>query len=274
MQLLLQAMMAIALCHQALAIPAVFLQEMPPAPVGAAVDDSEESDDNAVGMSMAEPNFEVKMPKAAAPTSLASMNAPKRPEVDSAIHLVANAESQQPKAAVSAPGMPDDNARRTVEGNTQFMKYQADTSSPANKKAMEGGGEYGAPTADAPQFSSAIASASVAGKTELAAAVPGAAPAEAVKMYNPELFKVHVRVPNWDDLQIYAEKGYSSRTVKSIIEAKWGIRNTKLWFQRKEIPDDTKLGDVGVKADSIINVVVRCSKDAVRSSAAAFQEIH
>lgn len=267
--------MALMVCNKALAIPTAFLQQMPPGPVGA-IDDAEDSDENVPGgLGMAEPDLDHKMPKANSPTSRASMNAAKRPDKDFvlATNLVADPISQQPKSSFRAPGMPDDNAGRVSKGGDMFFKSEADTSSSANQKAMQGGGDYKAPTADAPQYSSSVGSTE-SGSTQLAASVPGAAPAEVVKMYNPELFKVHIRVPNWDDLQIYVEKGYSSRTVKSIIEAKWGIRNTKLWFQRKEIAEETKLGDVGVKADSIINVVVRCSKDAVRTAAAAFQQLH
>lgn len=244
--------------------------QMPAAPMGA-IDDSEDVDDMAPPASdgMAEPNMGQAMPRAQAPTSTASMNAPKKntlpPNFSNAVHLVASAS-----AAHQQPGFPEDNAPRTRPSQPKFEKEFFD---PAT--AVQGGGELRAPTADAPQAVSTIPAALAAGNQQLVGgSIPGAGPSEQVKMYNSDLYKIHVRVPNWDDLMIYVEKGYSARTVKSILEAKWGIRNTKLWFNRKEIPDDEKLVDKGVKEGSIVNVVVRCSKEALRKAPSEFKVVH
>merc|ERR1712139_469838 len=121
--------MALMVCNKALAIPTAFLQQMPPGPVGA-IDDAEDSDENVPGgLGMAEPDLDHKMPKANSPTSRASMNAAKRPDKDFvlATNLVADPVSQQPKSSFRAPG-------------DMFFKSEADTSSSANQKAMQGGG--------------------------------------------------------------------------------------------------------------------------------------
>lgn len=238
--------------------------QMPPPPANGVYDD--DSDDSAVSRSatgLPEPQAGQQMDLLSEPTARVAPQPVGRkgvnPNVLGAVKLMA-ATPEQPKMA-EAENI--DMTKPELNFKHGRASFQPDKCKPGawgscEQKALAdvGGGVYNAPSGEgnaAPPLPSQEVE-----KGQTATGTSGqAAP---TMLYAAKPFKISIRVPNWAPLQIWVEDTYTARTTKAILESKFNIRNTRLWYNYAEVKDETRLKDAGIGPDAIVNVVVRCQK--------------
>jgi len=72
------------------------------------------------------------------------------------------------------------------------------------------------------------------------------------------LIFVAMRVPAWSPIMMSVDTTFTTRTVKMILEARFGLHNVKLFYQGRELYNETTFEEAGVKYDANINVVPQC----------------